>query len=115
MKTSKVLLLGAVITAFSFSAFAGTGAYLLKASADSNINRSADNTVTTITYVDSTSAQLTPRAASNQSKIVKGSNSDVNPALACAKTMGGSPKQVAECSSHATMPDCKPVTVAPLK
>jgi hypothetical protein len=113
MKTSKVLLLGAVITAFSFSAFAGTGAYLLKASADGNINRSADNTVTTITYVDSTSAQLTPRAASNQGKVVKGTNNDANPALECQKNMVGSPKAVTECSSHTTMPGC--VKVATMK
>lgn len=82
MKTTKVLLLGAVVTAFAFTSFAAE-------------------------------PLLSPRAAGNQIKVVAGTNNDINPALVCQKTMSGSPKAVAECSSHTTMPGC--VTVAPLK
>jgi len=56
-----------------------------------------------------------PRAQANQIKVVKGTNRDANPALACEKTMAGSPKAVAECTSHTTMPACNPVTIASLK
>ncbi|HEY5043245.1 MAG TPA: hypothetical protein VIK53_14730 [Verrucomicrobiae bacterium] len=49
---------------------------------------------------------LSPRAQASQIKTVKGVNNDVNPALVCQKTMTGSPKAVAECSSHTTMPGC---------
>lgn len=115
MKTTKILLLGAAVAAFSLTAFAGSnGAYLLKASVASNIYRPADTTVTTIAYVDSGSALLTPRAAGNQIKVLKGTNNDSNSTLACRNMMSTSnPKAVAECNSHATMPGC--VTVAPLK
>ena len=58
---------------------------------------------------------LSPRAQANQIKVVKGTNRDTNPALACEKTMAGSPKAVAECTSHTTMPACNPVTIASLK
>ncbi len=115
MKTTKVLLLGAVVAAFSLTAFAGSnGAYLLKAPVASNLYKPADTIVTTIAYVDSTPALLTPRALGNQAKIIKGTNNDSNPTLACRNMMStSSPKAVAECNSHATMPLC--VTVAPLK
>ncbi len=114
MKTTKVLLLGAVVTAFALTSFAGSnGAYLLKASAASNVKPTADTTVTTIAYVETTPALLSPRAAGNQIKVVKGVANDVNPALVCRNNMVGSPKAVAECSSHANMPGC--VSVAPLK
>jgi hypothetical protein len=39
----------------------------------------------------------------------------VNPAVACARNMNGTPKAVAECTSHTTMPACKTVTVASAK
>lgn len=110
---TKVLVLGAVVAAFSLTAFAGTnGAYLLKASANS-VKAPADTTVTTIAYVETTPALLSPRAAGNQIKVVQGVVNDVNPALVCRNTMIGSPRAVAECSSHTTMPAC--VTIAPLK
>jgi hypothetical protein len=72
MKNTKVLLLGAVVAAFTFTAFAGTGAYALKSSNDTVSKAPADTTVITIAYVDSTPALLSPRAQANQSKIVKG-------------------------------------------
>ena len=121
MKTIKVLLLGAVVTAFSFSAFAGSGAaaQLLSPRAQDNqikqVSSSVDAPTITIAYVDSGSALLTPRAQGNQIRVVKGTNTDVNTALVCQKNMSGSPKQVAECASHTTMPGCQTMTVAPLK
>lgn len=57
---------------------------------------------------------FSPRAAGNQAKAVKGTNRDANPALACQKTMAGSPKAVTECASHTTMPACRPMTIAAL-
>ena len=117
MKTTKVLLLGAVVTAFTFTAFAqgGAAAFLrapvLRAPA---INSPAETPVVTIAYVDSSAALLSPRAQANQAKIIKGTNNDSNSTLACRNMMSiSSPKAVAECNSHATMPGC--VTVAPLK
>ena len=110
MKTTKVLLLGAVVAAFSFSAFAGTGAYSLKAAASQP--SVADTTVTTIAYVDS-APPISPRAQANQTKVVKGAANEQTSALACRKNMVASPKAVAECASHATMPGC--MTVALLK
>jgi len=79
---SKVLLLGAVVTAFAFTSLA-------------------------------TESLLSPRAAGNQIKTAKDTNNVVNPALICRKTMIGSPRAVAECSSHTTMPGC--VAVAQLR
>ena len=120
MKTTKVLLLGAVVTAFAFTSFAQSGAAaLLTPRAAGNqikhVSSSVDTPTITIAYVDSGSALLSPRAAGNQIKVVKGTNTDVNPALICQKNMIGSPKAVAECASHSTMPGCQTMTVAPLK
>ena len=72
-----------------------------------------DTPAITVAYVETTPALLSPRAAGNQIKVVKGTNTDVNPALVCRNNMIGSPKAVTECSSHVTMPGC--VTIAPLK
>ncbi|MDR3456525.1 MAG: hypothetical protein P4N60_03705 [Verrucomicrobiae bacterium] len=111
---STVLLLGAVVATFAITTFA-TEPLLSPRAAGNQIKHVAavDAPATTITYVDANSALLTPRAAGNQIQVVKGGNNDVNAASACAKTMGGSPKLVAECTSHTTMPGC--VTIAPLK
>jgi hypothetical protein len=56
---------------------------------------------------------LSPRAAGNQIKVAKGAYNDPNPVLLCQKTMIASPRTVAECSSHTTMPGC--MALAPLK
>jgi hypothetical protein len=117
MKT-KILLLGAVVAAFSFSTFAADA--LLSPRAKENqikvVSSSTEIPATTIAYVDSTSpALLSPRAQGNQIKVVKGVFNDRNPYLECRNTMTGSPKAVTECSSHTTMPGCQTVTVAPLK
>ncbi len=60
-------------------------------------------------------ALLSPRAAGNQIASVAGTNIDVNPAIVCARNMNGSPKAVAECASHTTMPGCNVVTLAASK
>ncbi|HEY5043490.1 MAG TPA: hypothetical protein VIK53_15975 [Verrucomicrobiae bacterium] len=115
MKT-KALLLGAVVTAFALTSFAAEP--LLSPRAKDNqikiVTSSIDTQGGTVTYVTSVPpALLSPRAQASQIKVVKGTNNDINAAAVCQKTMTGSPKAVAECSSHTTMPGC--VTVAPLK
>ena len=60
-------------------------------------------------------ATISPRAAGNQLATVAGQVNEVNAAVACAKNMNGTPKAVAECTSHTTMPACKTVTVASAK
>ncbi len=117
MKTTKILVLSAIVTAFTYSSFAAEP--LLSPRAAGNQIKTATSSVATATvttaYVGSSSAQLSPRAAANQVKGVKGTTTDVNPAVACQKTMNGTPKAVAECTSHTTMPACQPVTVAMVK
>jgi hypothetical protein len=58
---------------------------------------------------------LSPRAAGNGIATTAGTNGSVNPALACAKTMNGTPKMVQACVQQTTMPGCNTVAVAPLK
>lgn len=110
MKT-KVLLVGAVVTAFTLASFAAEP--LLSPRAKDNqikvVSGSVDTQGGTISYaytVPGSSALLSPRAQVNQIKVVKGMNNDTNPALVCQKNMTGSPKAVSECSSHTTMPGC---------
>ena len=115
MKT-KVLLLGAVVTAFALTSFAAEP--LLSPRAKDNqikiVTSSIDTQGGTVTYVTPASpALLSPRAQASQVKVVKGVSNDSNPAMVCRKNMTGSPKAVGECSSHTTMPGC--MTVAPLK
>ena len=103
--TTKVLLLGVAVAAFSFTSFAGSGAATLLRLPDTSQPSAANATVTTIIYVGST-APISPRAQANQTKIIKGMANDSNPALDCRRNMVGNPKAVAECASHATMPGC---------
>jgi hypothetical protein len=59
---------------------------------------------------------ISPRAQGNQATTVASVANDVNPAVACARNMNGSPKAIQACVEHpGTMPGCNPVTVAPLK
>jgi hypothetical protein len=117
MKT-KILLLGAIMTAFTYSTFAGD-LFLSPRAKDNQIKITSDTTpgqVTTVAYQSPAApALLSPRALGNQTKVVSGVNNDVNPALACRKMMTGSPKAVAACADNPNMPACNPVTVAPLK
>jgi hypothetical protein len=108
---TKVILLGAVVTAFAFTSFA-TEPLLSPRAAGNQIKYvipSVENTPVTTNRANATTALLSPRAAGNQIKIAKGTYSDTNPVLLCQKTMIGSPRSVAECSSHTTMPGCNAV------
>jgi hypothetical protein len=112
---TKVLLLGAVVAAFAFTSFAAEPLLTPRAAGNQikQVSSSVETPAVTIAHADSTPAQLSPRAAGNQIKAVKGVDNDVNPALACRNNMNGTPKTVAECSAHTTMPGC--LTVAESK
>ncbi|HEX5399906.1 MAG TPA: hypothetical protein VFY06_12755 [Verrucomicrobiae bacterium] len=115
MKT-KILVLGAVVTAFALTSFATEP--LLAPRAKGNqikvVTSSVDTQGGTVTYVTPVaSAPIPPRAQENQIKMVKGTNNDSNAALACQKNMVASPKVVQNCIENGNMRGC--VTVAPLK
>jgi len=115
MKT-KILLLGAAITAFTFSTFASDALLTprMKDNQPKVVTSSISTQGGTVTYITSDSAvMLSPRAKDNQGRAVAGVANDSNPAQDCAKRMNGTPKMISECASHTTMPGC--VTVAPLK
>jgi hypothetical protein len=109
MKT-KILLLGAVVTAFAFTALAVEPLLSPRAAGNQTkiVKSSVATPAATVAYVDATPALLSPRAQAGQTKVVKGMNNDVNPAPDCTKNMAGSPKMIAECASHpgAPMPCC---------
>lgn len=112
MKT-KVILLGAVITAFAFSSFAAES--LLSPRAKDNQIKVVTSSISTqggtVTYVTSTSpVLLSPRAKDNQIKVV---SSSIN-------TQGGTVTYLTPASSALLSPrakdnQTKTVTVAPLK
>jgi len=111
-----LLLLGSVVTAFTLTSFAAEP--LLSPRAQANLIPVGTSSITaqrnSITYVTSASPTLlSPRAQASQNQMVKGIFNDVNPAWICQKTMSGSPKIVAACSSNTTMPGC--VRIASLK
>lgn len=114
MNNTKVLLIGAVVAAVSFSSLAVEP--LLSPRAAANQIKHAGNSVasstTAIARVDSGSALRSPRAQANEIKMVKGVSVEVNPALVCLKTMRGSPKAAAECASHTSMPGCQTMAAA---
>jgi len=114
MKT-KLLVLGAVVTAFTFTSFAAEP--LLSPRAAGNqirvVSSQTPVTVITNTYVDKAPALTSPRAAGNEIKVIKGTVNETSSAQLCIRNMNGTPRAVAECASHATMPGC--VSVAPLK
>jgi hypothetical protein len=117
MKT-KVLLLGAIVTAFTYSTFAGD-LFLSPRAKDNQIkpvdSSTAAPTIAANYVTPQSTGLLSPRATGNQIQVVKGTNNDFNPALACRRMMSGSPKDVAACADNPNMPGCKTVTVAPLK
>jgi hypothetical protein len=114
MKTS-ILLLSAVATTLALNSFAAEPLLTPRAAGNQikHINSTVDTPAIAMNYVATTPALLTPRAAGNQIKVVQGIANDVNPASVCRENMNGTPRAVAECSSHANMPGC--MTVAPLK
>lgn len=112
MKT-KILVLGAVVTAFAFTSFAAEP--LLSPRAKDNqikiVTSSIDTQGGTVTYVTSaTPVLLSPRAKDNQIKVVR---SSIN-------TQGGTVTYLTPVSSALLSPrakdnQTKAVTVAPLK
>jgi hypothetical protein len=113
MKTSILLTLGAV--AFAAITINATAADVLLTP------RAAGNQIKTfagiyndpnLVSVDHYTVVISPRANGNQLTTSRGTNDDVNPAAICAKSMNGTPKMVAECTSHTTMQGCSSVSVA---
>lgn len=109
------LLLGAAVAAFTLTSFAAEP-LLSPRAAGNQIKAVSDSTATapaiTIAYVETAPALLSPRAAGNQLKVVKGVANDTTTAAFCRANMNGTPRAIAECSSHANMPDCACATVA---
>ena len=112
MKTRNLLItLGAAAFAAITLNVSASDALLSPRAAGNQIQR-VSGTANDVNLVTSGAATVSPRAAGNQIVTVAGTANEVNPAVACAKNMNGTPKAVAECTSHTTMPSCKPVTVA---
>jgi len=105
---NKILLLGAVVTSFTFTTFA-TDSLLVPRVAGNQpriISSSATTPAVTIAYVGAAAAPVSPRAQANQIKVVQGVASDRNPALECRNNMAASPRAVAACAQSVTMPGC---------
>lgn len=114
MKTTKILLLGALVTAFAYGSYAGD--VFLSPRAKDNQIKSVASSTETVAVATTSATLISPRAKDNQLKAVSGINNEANPYLACQKMMTGSPKAVQTCADNPAMPLCnKPVTVAPLK
>ena len=101
-----VPLLGAVIAAISISTTALANTPRGDANQIKSVKNSPAAQATIVNYVTPGTTLLTPRAAGNQIVVVKGAATGLNPALDCKNSMIGSPKAVAECGSHTTMPGC---------
>ncbi len=112
MKTRNLLLLGAAAFAAITINATASDAYLSPRAAGNQIQQIA-GTANVVT--PAAAATISPRASGNQIVTVAGQLNEVNAAVACAKNMNGTPKAVAECTSHTTMPACKTVTVASAK
>jgi hypothetical protein len=104
MKTQ--ILLGAAIAAFTLTSFANDA--LLSPRATGNQIKIVPG-LTVAQPAPAIVSLLAPRVADNQIKAVAGVANDSNPALACHNAMAGTPKAVAECNSHTTMPGCMTV------
>ena len=115
MKTRNLLLtLGAAaFTAITINATASAVSLSPRAAGNQipHVSGTANDAIT----VAANPATISPRAAGNQIVTVAGQSNEANPAIACAKNMNGSPRAVAECTSHTTMPACKPIAVASAK
>lgn len=108
MKT-KVLLLGAVCAAFTFSSLAGE-VFLSPRAQDNQIKIVRNPTVTPApagaVIIVTAPGLLSPRAVDNQLKTVSGTANEKNPYLECRKSMIGSPKAVQACADNPAMPAC---------
>jgi len=115
MKTRNlVITLGAAaFAAITINATASDS--LLSPRAAGNQIQQVSGTISDVNLVNANTATVSPRAAGNQIVNVAGQSNEVNPAVACAKNMNGTPRSVAECTSHTTMPACKPMAVASAK
>jgi len=113
MKTRNLLItLGAA--AFAAIAINATASdALLSPRAAGNQIQQVAGTANAVT--PAATATISPRAAGNQIVTVAGQSNEVNPAVDCAKNMNGTPRAVAECTSHTSMPACKPMAVASAK
>ena len=111
---SLLLTIGVVaLTAMTINATAGDA--LLSPRAAQTQIKSGDVNGNDVNLVQAATSTVSPRATSNQIKTVTGTDSSANPALACAKAMNGAPRQIQACVEHATMPNCRSVTVATMK
>ena len=117
MKRNILITIGAAtLTAITMSALADNGA-LLSPRAQGNQIKHVSGTYNDPDLVAVDQGLVPPpRAAGNEIKTVAGVANDVNPVIACVKNMTASPKAIQACTEQpGTMPNCKPVTVAPLK
>ena len=105
----------AALTAITINVSAGE-AYLTPRAAG-NQTKHVSGIANDPNLVDTTGiVVISPRALGKQATTVASVANDVNPAVACASNMNGSPKTIQACVEHpGTMPGCNPVTVAPLK
>jgi hypothetical protein len=108
MKT-KILVLGAAIAAFTFTSPAADALLSPRAAGNQIKTVAGINNDPSLVSLDHYTEVISPRAYGNQLTTVSGINNDVNPAATCAKNMNGTPKAVAECASHTTMPGCMTV------
>ena len=115
MKTKLFLLGAAALTMLTINATASDALLSPRAAGNQIKTVAGIDHDPNLVSLDHYTVVISPRAYGNQFTTVGGINNDANPAAACAKTMSGTPKMVAECTSHTTMPGCQSVTVAPLK
>jgi hypothetical protein len=115
MKTTKVLLLGAFVTAFTFSSFAVEPLLSPRAAGNQikHVTSAVDAPTVTITYVDTTPALLSPRAQDNQIRHVAGTNHDID--LANAPRPSMSPKDPGYADALRANAISQQIQVAPLK
>lgn len=112
---TKILLLGAVVTAFTFTTFAARPVLSARAQANqirvvSNAGSASDVTAGYVT--PAAPALLSARAQANQIRTVKGVIVERNPYLDCRNTMtGSSPKAIAACSETVAMSGCVSVAM----
>jgi hypothetical protein len=103
---SKILLLGAVVTAFAATTFASNA--LLSPRAQDNQPKTAATApaaVITVAYLDA-ATPLSPRLRTVQTRVVKGMVETRTPVQECAQHMQGTPRAITACSQSVTMPGC---------
>ena len=111
MKTTKVLLLGAVVTAFAFTSFAAEPLHLQRGSQNQikNVSSSVDTPTVTIAHVETTPALHLQRGSQNQIKNVSSSVDTPTVTIAHVETTPALHLQ------RGSQNQIKIVTIAPLK